>query len=67
MGELVTVVMSMDWPTLVSGLLMVVGGFAILATLTANTADDKAVAWMLKIINFLGANWGKAKNDPKEP
>ena len=67
MGELVTVVMSMDWSSVLEGLLMVVGGFAVLATLTANQADDKVVSWMLKVINFLGANWGKAKNDPKEP
>ena len=67
MGELLTVVMSLNWDTLVQGLLMVVGGFALLATLTANKSDDKVVSWVLKAVNFLGANWGKSKNDPKEP
>ena len=50
----------------IEGLLGIVGGFAILATLTANQTDDKIVNSVLTIINFLGGNVGKAKNDPKE-
>jgi len=41
----------------------VVGSFALIATLTPNETDDKVVNILLKVINFLGANFGKAKND----
>lgn len=46
--------------------LTVVGVFAVIATKTANKSDDKIVQVILDIINFLGANLGKAKNDPTE-
>ena len=40
----------------------IVGGFALLATLTPNKSDDKIVQTILDVVNFLGANLGKAKN-----
>jgi amino acid permease len=40
----------------------IVGAFAILATMTKNDADNKIVAWLLKIINIFGANLGRARN-----
>ena len=40
----------------------IVGGFAILATLTPNKADDKIIQQILDVINFLGANFGNSKN-----
>ena len=43
----------------------VVGVFALIATRTPNKSDDKIVQLILDIVNFLGANIGKAKNDPK--
>ena len=43
-----------------------IGSFALLATITANKTDDKIMNYVLKAINFLGANIGKAKNDPNE-
>lgn len=42
-----------------------IGAFALVATMTPNKTDDKIVNIALKVINFLGANFGKAKNDPK--
>ena len=42
--------------------LTIVGAFAVIATKTANKSDDKIVQFILDIINFLGANLGKAKN-----
>jgi len=42
--------------------LTVVGAFAAVATLTPNKSDDKIVQVILDIINFAGANFGKAKN-----
>jgi hypothetical protein len=43
--------------------LQVVGAFAVIATMTPNKTDDKIVQWLLDIINFLGGNLGKAKNE----
>ena len=38
------------------------GGFSVLATMTPNSADNKVVDMVMRIVNFLGANVGKAKN-----
>ncbi len=43
-------------------LLEVVGGFAIIATMTKNKSDDKIIQMILDGINFLGGNLGKSKN-----
>lgn len=40
----------------------IVGAFAIIATQTPNKVDDKILQVVLDIVNFLGANLGKAKN-----
>lgn len=42
-----------------------IGAFALLATMTPNKADNAVADVALKIVNFLAANFGKAKNDPK--
>ena len=42
----------------------IVGSFALIATLTPNKADDRILQFILDVVNFLGANIGKAKNDP---
>jgi pyruvate kinase len=42
----------------------VVGIAAIVATMTPNTTDNSVVDFILKIVNVLGANFGKASNDP---
>ena len=39
-----------------------VGSFALIATLTPNKTDDKIIQMILDVVNFLGANFGKAKN-----
>ena len=41
----------------------VVGSAAVIATLTPNKSDDRIVQWLLDIVNFIGANVGKAKNN----
>ncbi len=43
--------------------LAVVGAFALVATKTENKSDDRIMQVILDIINFLGANLGKAKNN----
>ncbi len=41
--------------------LEVVGIFSIVATMTPNDSDNKVVEFVLKIINAVGGNFGKAK------
>lgn len=45
-------------------LLTIIGSFAIIAVATPNKSDDKIVQFILDLLNFLGGNFGKAKNDP---
>lgn len=42
--------------------LELIGAFAVIATASPNKSDDRVVQWFLDIFNFLGANFGKAKN-----
>ena len=51
-----------NWESLFIILTQVVGVAALVATLTPNTSDNKAVEFVLNIINMLGANVGKSKN-----
>jgi hypothetical protein len=44
----------------------VVGSFALIASVTPNKADDKIAQLLLDVINFLGANIGKATNKPED-
>ena len=48
--------------THISEITQIIGAFAIIATLTPNTSDDKIVEWILKAVNFAGGNIGKASN-----
>jgi len=45
-----------------SELLQIVGAFAVIATMTPNSTDNKIAQWLLDIVNFAGGNVGKAKN-----
>ena len=49
--------------TIIMALLATVGGFASLASLTPNKTDDRIIQMILDVINFLGGNFGKAKNN----
>ena len=49
-----------NWESLFVILTQVVGVAALVATLTPNTSDNKAVDFVLNIINMLGANVGKS-------
>ena len=65
MGEIMTTAMTVftDWWDVV---LAGVGLFALIATKTPNTSDDKIVDGIWKVVNFLGANLGRAKNAPDD-
>lgn len=43
----------------------IIGVFALIATKTPNKTDDKILQVILDIINFIGANTGKAANKDK--
>ena len=49
--------------SLVSAILQIVGAFSLIATLTPNKVDDRIAQVLMDIVNFLGANIGKAKNN----
>lgn len=53
-----------NWEAILSAFVGVVGLFAIIATATPNQSDNKIAQFLLEIINFLGANFGKAGNAP---
>ena len=44
----------------------VVGSFALIATITPNSTDDRIVQVILDIVNFLAGNIGKSKNKVDE-
>jgi len=52
-----------NWQAWLAAATSVVGSAAIVATLTPNKSDDKIIQKILGIINFIGANVGKAKNN----
>ena len=57
----------MEWLTenfsnVVEVVLNLVGAFAVIATMIPNESDNKIVAFVLNVINTLGANFGKASN-----
>ena len=51
-----------NWDNIAAISLQVVGIAALIATMTPNKTDNKIVDAVSKIINLLGANFGKAKN-----
>ena len=57
----------MDWlvanaSSLLELIVQVVGVAALVATLTPNDSDNKAVDFILNIVNLLGGNVGRSKN-----
>ena len=62
MSELVSSVMG-NYMQILAAAASIVGGFAVIASLTPNKSDDRIVQMILDVVNFLGANIGKAKND----
>ena len=53
-----------DWAQYI---LLTVGAFAAIATLTPNKSDDKIMQRVFDFINMLGGNFGKAANPKDEP
>ena len=55
-----------NWQAWLAAATSVIGSAAVIATLTPNKSDDRIVQWLLDIVNFIGANVGKAKNKPSD-
>lgn len=51
-----------NFGTIVELVTQLVGAFALLATLTPNTSDNAIADSLLRLVNTLGANFGRAKN-----
>jgi len=49
-------------PQYVEIVVQVVGAFALIAALTPNTSDNSIADFLLRLVNTLGANLGKAAN-----
>ena len=62
MQDFIWAVQDLDWQVIIAIALQVVGAFSLIATQTKNTADNAISDFLLKVINGLGGNWGKAKN-----
>ena len=62
MSEMISFVMD-NYTSMISAAAGIVGGFAVIASMTPNKSDDRIVQMILDVINFFGANFGKAKND----
>jgi hypothetical protein len=40
----------------------IIGAFAVIATLTPNSSDNAIADGLMRLVNFLGGNFGRAKN-----
>ena len=61
MSEMISYVME-NYMQILSAVGGILGGFAVIASMTPNKSDDRVVQMILDMVNFLGANFGKAKN-----
>jgi len=51
-----------DFPVWLQAVLAVVTAATAITALTPTTVDDKAIGWLLKILNVLAGNIGKNRN-----
>ena len=62
MSDIVSVI-SNNYVAILSAVASIVGGFAVIASMTPNKSDDRIVQMILDVVNFFGANFGKASNN----
>ena len=63
--DLVETISAWNWDTLLAIALQVCGAFALVATMTANRSDNAIADALLRLVNFLGANFGRSRNAPE--
>lgn len=51
-----------NWDTIIQSISTIISACAAIAALTPTPTDDKVLSGLRKVINFLGMNWGHAKN-----
>jgi len=56
------ILQNLDLKTLIQGLLTLVGGMAVLATMTKTPKDDGILRKIKSVLDILAMNVGKAKN-----
>lgn len=54
-----------NWEQISVTLLAIMGAAATIAAWTPTPKDDGIVAFLRKIIDLIGQNYGNAKNDPR--
>ena len=54
-----------NWEQISVVVLAVIGAAATIAAWTPTPRDDSIVAFLRKIVDLIGQNYGKAKNDPR--
>lgn len=62
MGDLVGLLGGLDWTSILSAALQLIGAFSVVATMTSNTSDNAIADFLLRVVNTLGANVGRAAN-----
>jgi len=62
MNDLIGFFNGLDWGSVVSAALQLVGAFSVIATMTSNTSDNAIADFLLRVVNTLGGNVGNAKN-----
>jgi len=62
MSDIISVITN-NYVGIISAAASIIGGFAMIASMTPNKSDDRIVQMLLDIVNFLGANFGKASNN----
>jgi len=51
-----------QWPNWISGIAGLISACAVLAAMTPSKSDDRIIGWLLRIINVVAINVGKARN-----
>jgi hypothetical protein len=51
-----------NWVQILSSVTSIVGGFSVIASMTPNSADNRIVDMLMRVINVMGVNIGKSKN-----
>ena len=54
-----------NWQDISVTILAVIGAAAAIAAWTPTPKDDSVVAFLRKIVDLIGQNYGGAKNDPR--
>jgi hypothetical protein len=60
--DFITTLQGLDWTSLLEIGLQLVGTFALIAAMTKNSSDNVIADFLLRVVNTLGGNIGRARN-----